>query len=204
MHRPQGIEQMRPGLGLEYGIAIADFDEAEDSVSVIDGGGSLPSIKACMNSLPVIGAIASGLATSGLGAVAARIDPVSLYIQRSEEHVRELAENRAAALILLRQQDELRLRHQRAQAAVGARDLRLPNHGGAAAMQRRAFGAAVSPTGMAAKKLVLLSIVVVPAPSGRLTTVATRADIVGERHDGAAVNNVRAWWRSRGAPTIRP
>ena len=48
---------------------------------------------------------------------------------------------------------------------------------------------AVSPCGMAAKKLVLLSIVVVRA-GGQVRDRRDRADIVGQRHDGAAVDDV--------------
>ena len=49
---------------------------------------------------------------------------------------------------------------------------------------------AVSPTGMAAKKLVLLSMVAVRAPFGKIRHRGDAAEIIGERHDGAAVEDV--------------
>ena len=58
--------------------------------------------------------------------------------------------------------DHLRLRHDRSELAVLPDDLRLPHHRGAAAVQRQCIPRPrVAPTGIAAKKLVLLSIVVV-------------------------------------------
>jgi hypothetical protein len=49
---------------------------------------------------------------------------------------------------------------------------------------------AVSPTGIAEKKLVLLSMVAVRAPSGKVHDRSDAAEVVGQRHDRPAVKNV--------------
>jgi hypothetical protein len=91
-------------------------------------------------------------------------------------------EDKAQKLALVGRHDDLRLNHQGAQPAVIACDARLPDHRGATAMQRGAFGASdvsngnageeKTPTGMLAKKFVLLSMVAVRPPFGRLAMVA--------------------------------
>ena len=73
-------------------------------------------------------------------------------------------------------------RHQRGELAVGARDAGLPDGGRTAAMQWRAFGVRSLPTGYPAKKLVLLSIVVVICPACRFATAAVPPRLSAKRH----------------------
>jgi len=68
-------------------------------------------------------------------------------------------------------ENKLGLRHQRDEAALGGGDAGLPDHRAPAAMHRDRLAGDAGAERRGAMKLVLLSIVVVPAPSGRLRIV---------------------------------
>ena len=96
------------------------------------------------------------------------------------------------ALHSLALQHHLRLRHDRGELAVAARDARLQHDGGAAACSGMHSACATSPIGMPAKKLVLLSIVVVRWPSLQVRVRGRAAEAVGEGHHGAAMHHAAA------------
>src|ERR1700722_3003469 len=92
------------------------------------------------------------------------------------------------ALRFFRLNHDLRLRHQRTQPAVISGDAGLPDHGGAAAMERRAFGARGVADGDRREEIGLAFDGRGAAAFGQVGKGRGAAEIVGERHDCAAMH----------------
>ena len=125
---------------------------------------------------------------------AARADRVRAASGRGAVDVASRKRKRADAALSLvfRAQHHLGLRHDGG-LAVAARDSRLQHDSGSGRRgAERIRACATSPIGMPAKKLVLLSIVVVRWPSRRLAFAVVPPRLSAIRHQGAAMHHAVA------------
>jgi hypothetical protein len=91
------------------------------------------------------------------------------------------------ALAFIGRHDDLSLNHKCAQPAVIARDARLPHHRGAAAVERRALGSRDIPDRNAGEEIRLALDGRRAAAFWEIGDGGSAAEIVGQRHDGAAM-----------------
>src|SRR5215469_13605903 len=87
---------------------------------------------------------------------------------------------------------DLRLNHESAQPAIAARNARLPHHGAAAAVQRRAFGPGDIADRNAGEKIGLAFDGRGAAAFGQIGDGGSSAEIVGQRHNCAAMKRAKA------------